>query len=118
VIRLGKNSKSCILKNIHSPTPMDIRKDYLHNANLANRFSLGQMQSYISSLQNQNKWWVLREGLTVDQLVLVGDAEVVACRGVYRLERFHCLYPQNRKGKEIISRATVAVLAKNAVVRK
>ena len=48
------------------------------------------------------------------QLVLVGDAEDIAKRGLYRLGRIHCLHPQIRKGKEIVRRATVAVLANHS----
>ena len=55
------------------------------------------------------------KNLTVGQLVLVGDAEDVTYRGAYRLGRIHSLHPHIRRGKEIIRRATVAVLAKNTV---
>ena len=36
-------------------------------------------------------------------------------QGAYRLGRIHSLHPHIRRGKEIIRRATVAVLAKNTV---
>ena len=49
------------------------------------------------------------------QLVLVGDAEYVTYRGAYRLRWIHSLHPHIRRGKEIIRRATVAVIAKNTV---
>ena len=49
------------------------------------------------------------------QLVLVGDAEDVTYKGAYRLGRIHSLRPHKRRGKEIIRRANVAVLAKNTV---
>ena len=53
-----------------------------------------------------------REGKSYPgQLMLVGDAEDIAKRGLYRLGRIHCLHPQMRKGKEIVRRATEAVLA-------
>ena len=91
----------------------DLCRDYLYNSNLAHRFWLGWMQSYLPSLQGRNKWRVLQKNLSVGQLVLVGDAEDVTYRGAYRLGRIHSLHPHIRRGKEIIRRATVAVLAKN-----
>ena len=72
------------------------------------------MEGYLPCLQGRNKWRTLRENLEVGQLVLVGDAEDLSKRGVYRLGRFHCLHPQLHAGKEIVRRATVAVLKKNA----
>ena len=70
------------------------------------------MQSYLPSLQGRNKWRTLKDNLVPGQLVLVGDAVDIAHRGAYRLGRIHCLPPQIRKGKEIVRRATVAVIAK------
>ena len=93
----------------------DLHRDYLYNSNLAHRLWLGWMQSYLPSLQGRNKWRFLQKNLTVGQLVLVGDAEDVTYRGAYRLGRIHSLHPHIRRGKEIIRRATVAVLAKNTV---
>ena len=52
------------------------------------------------------------DNLVPGQLVLVGDAEDIAHKGAYRLGRIHCLHPQIRKGKEIVRKATVAVIAK------
>ena len=34
--------------------------------------------------------------------------------GLYRLVRIHCLHPQIRKGKEIVRRATMAVMANHS----
>ena len=42
----------------------------------------------------------------------MGDSEVLSHRGAYRLGRVEKLHPQIRKGKEIVRRATVAVLSK------
>ena len=42
--------------------------------------------------------------------MLVGDANDIAKRGHYRLGRIHKVHPQIRKGREIVRRATVAVL--------
>ena len=79
---------------------------------MAHRFWLSWMQSYLPSLQGRNKWRTLKDNLVPGQLVLVGDAEDIAHRGAYRLGRIHCLHPQIRKGKEIVRRDTVAVIAK------
>ena len=56
----------------------------------------------------------MRPNLVPGQLVLVGDAEDLAHKGAYRLGRVHYLHPQIRRGKEIVRRATVAVLAKKS----
>ena len=42
------------------------------------------------------------------------DSVDFAKRGAYRIGRIHCLHPQIRNGREIVRRATVAVLAKNS----
>ena len=55
------------------------------------------------------------ENLTVEQLVLVGDAKDVTYRGAYRLGWIHSLHLHICRGKEIIRLATVAVLAKNTI---
>ena len=69
------------------------------------------MKSHLPpSLQGRNKWRTLQTNLEPGQLVLVGDAENLASKGAYRLGRIHSLHPQLRKGKEIVRRATVAVL--------
>ena len=49
------------------------------------------------------------------QLVLVGNAEDLCYRGAYRLGRMHCLPPQTCKGKQMVRRATIAVLRKASV---
>ena len=51
-----------------------------------------------------------RENLSVGQLVVVGDAQNFSKRGVYRLGRVHRIHPQKRKGREIVRKATTAVL--------
>jgi len=47
---------------------------------------------------------------TDGQLVLVGDATDISNGGIYRLGRIHCVHPPMRNGKEIVRRATVALL--------
>ena len=44
------------------------------------------------------------------QLVLVGGPNAISKRGSYRLKRIQAVHPQIRLGKEIVKRATVAVL--------
>ena len=51
-----------------------------------------------------------QENLFVGQLVLVGDADNISKRGAYRLGRVHRVYLQMYKGREIVRRATIAVL--------
>ena len=120
---LAPISPSSFLRQELAPnTPMGecddtggLRRDYLYNSTLAHRFWLGWMQSYLLSLQGRNKWRILQKNLTVGQLVLVKDAENVTYRNTYRLERIHSLHQHVLRGKEIIRRATVDVLAKNTV---
>ena len=57
---------------------------------------------------------VTRENRKPGQLVLVGDAEDLSYRGDYRLDRIERLHPQIRNGKELVRRATVAVLGKGS----
>ena len=90
----------------------DLRNDYLYNATLARKFWASWMKGYLPTLQGRSKWRTLRENLSVGQLVLVGDAEDLSKRGAYRLGRVHCVHPQIRKGREIVRRATIAVLSK------
>ena len=92
----------------------DLRKDFLNNVTLAHRFCLLWRKSYVTSLQGRNKWRTMRPNLVPGQLVLVGDAEDLAHKGAYRLGRVHSLHPQIRRGKEIVWRATIAVLAKKS----
>ena len=88
----------------------DLRRDYLYNSTLAHKFWLAWMQGYLPTLQGRSKWRVNRDNLKIGQLVLVGDAEDLAKRGVYRLGRIYAVHPQIRQGKEIVRRATVAIL--------
>ena len=119
---LSPLTPSCFLGQHLSPnTPLggyhdkgDLRKDYIYNATLAHRFWLSWIKSYIPTLQARNKWRTLGSNLVPGQLVLVGDAEDLSRKGAYRLVRIHCLHPQIRIGKEIVRRATVAVIAKNS----
>jgi len=48
----------------------------------------------------------------------VADAEDISGRGAYRLGIIHCLHPQIRQGKEVVRRAIVAVMGKNATGEK
>ena len=90
----------------------DLRRDYMYNSTLAHQFRLIWIKGYLTSLQGRKKWRAVKENVYPGQLMLVGDAEDIAKRGLYRLGRIHCLHPQIRKGKEIVRRATVvAVLA-------
>ena len=68
------------------------------------------MQGYLPTLQDRSKWRVHRDNFEHGQLVLEGDAEDLAKRGVYRLGRIHAVHPQIRQGKKIVCRATIAVL--------
>ena len=65
-------------------------------------------------VQGRSKWRVACQNLAEGQLVLVGNAEDTSKRGTYRLGRVHCVYPQLRRGKEIVRRATIAVLKNSA----
>ena len=68
------------------------------------------MQGYLPTLQGRNKWRVTRNNISTGQLVLVGDAGDISSRGAYRLGGVHRVHPQWRNGKELVRRATVAVL--------
>ena len=92
----------------------DLRRDYLYNTTLAHQFWLSWAKSYLINLQGRGKWRAVRENLYPGQLVLVGDTEDIAKRGAYRIGRIHRVHPQIRKGREIVRRATVAVLAKTS----
>ena len=46
--------------------------------------------------------------------MLVGDAVDLTHKGAYRLGCIHCLLPQKSKEKDIVRRATVAVIARGA----
>ena len=86
----------------------------MYNSTLAHQFCLIWIKSYLTSLQDRKKWRVVKENLYPGLLVLVRDADDFAKRALYRLGRIHCLHPQIRKGKEIVRRATVAVLANHS----
>ena len=88
----------------------DLRRDFLYNTTLAHKFWLCWMQGYLSIQQGRNKWRVARNNICTGQLVLVGDAEDISRRWADRLGRVFRVHPQWRKGKELIRRATVAVL--------
>ena len=88
----------------------DLRRDFTYNATLAHKFWLSWVKGYLPTLQGRGKWRVTRENLAPGQLVLVGDASDFSKRGAYRLGRIHAVHPQIRKGKEVVRRATVAVL--------
>ena len=88
----------------------DLRKHFTYNSTLAHRFWLSWIKGYLPTLQGWSKWRVARENVTPGQLVLVGDASDISKRGTYRLGRIHAVYPQTRKGREFVRRATVAVL--------
>ena len=92
------------------PDRGDLRREFVYNFTLAHKFRLRWVKGYFSTLQGQGKWRVTRENLAPGQLVLVGDAPDISKRGTYRLGRIRAVHPQVRKGKEIVSRDTVAVL--------
>ena len=92
----------------------DLRRDYAYNSTLAHQFWLSWIKGYVTSLQGRKKWRATRENLFPGQLVLVGDSEDICKRGSYRIGRIHSVHPQFRNGKEIVRRATVAVIAKNS----
>ena len=73
----------------------DLRRDYPYNSTLAHQFWLSWAKSYLINLQGHGKWRTIRDG-------------------AYRIGRIHCLHPQIRNGREIVRRATVAVIAKNS----
>ena len=76
---------------------------------MAHKFWLLWIKGYLPTLQGRSKWRVQRDNLEPGLLVLVGDAEDLAKRGVYRLGRIHAVHPQIRQGKKIVRRATIAV---------
>ena len=88
----------------------DLRRDYHYNATLAHKSSKCWIKGCLPTLQGRNKWRVTQKNLFVGQLVLVGDADNISKRGAYRLGRVHRVYPQTYKGREIVCRATTAVL--------
>ena len=93
----------------------DLRRDYTFNSTLAHRFWLQWMKGYLPTLQGRNKWKTLQKNLVRGQLVLVGDCENLSGRGAYHLGRVHRLHPQIQQGREVVRRATIAVLDKTSV---
>ena len=90
----------------------DLKWDYTYNATLAHKFWLSWAKRYFTNLQGRKKWRTCKENLYPGQLVLVGDSEDITKRGAFRLGRIHLVHPQIRNGRELVRRATVAVLAK------
>ena len=66
----------------------DLRRDYLYNATLAQRFWESWSKGYFSTLQKRGKWRISRENLSPGQLVLVGDADNFSRRGVLSLRSY------------------------------
>ena len=50
----------------------------------------------------------MAQNLTPGQLVILTSMEDISKRGKYQLGRVHEVIPQNRNGKEIVSRVKVA----------
>ena len=71
-------------------------------------------KSLLAQFAGTKKWRTLSNNVVPGQLVLVGGADDIAGRGSYRLGRIHPLHPQTRRGKEIVRRATIAVMGNNA----
>ena len=88
----------------------DLGRDYTYNVKLAHRFWLSWVKGYLPTLQGRGKWRSVRENLLPGQLVLVGGFEDICKRGRYRLGRIHAVHPQTRQERDIVRRATVAVL--------
>ena len=86
---LSPITPSCFLGQHLSPTtPLcafhekgDLRRDFIYNSTLADKFWLSWMKSYLPTLQGRNKWRTLQTNLVRGQLVLLGDAEDICCRG-------------------------------------
>ena len=93
----------------------DLRRDYTYNATLAHKFWLSWAKGYLTNLQGRKKWRTCKENLYPGQLVLVGGSEDISKRGAYRLGHIHVVHPLIRNGRELVRRATVALLAKGSV---
>ena len=92
----------------------DLRRDYLYNATLTQKFRGSWSKGYLPTLQRERvKWKISWENLSPGQLVLVGDADDFSKRGSFCLGRNHCVHPQFWHGKEYVRRATVAVLKRD-----
>ena len=115
---LSPLSPSCFLGQRLAPyTPLstfhhsgDLRRDYLYNASLAHTFWLSWAKGYLPTLQGRGKLRNIKNNLSPSQLVLVGGSEDTCKRGVYRLGRIHAVHPQTHQERDIVRRATVAVL--------
>ena len=83
----------------------DLRRDYLYNVTLANKFWDSWFKGNLPTLQGRGKWRAACQNLAEGQLVLVGNAEDTNKRGTYRLGGVHCVHSQQRRGKEIVRRA-------------
>ena len=88
----------------------DLRRDYQFNVHLDHKFGISWMKRYLPTIQGRTKWRIARQNLSSGRLVLVGDAYDIAKRGHYCLGRIQQIHPQIRKGREIVRRATLAVL--------
>ena len=88
----------------------DLKRDYVYNVTLAQKFWQNWIEGYLPTLQGRSKWREIRQNLISGLLVLVADAKDICKRGTYRLGRIQSVHPQVRNGKEIVRRATVAVL--------
>ena len=71
----------------------DLRRDYLYNVTLANKFWKSWFKGYLSTWQDSVKWRVACQNLAEGQLVLVGNAEVTNKRGTYGWEESIVLIP-------------------------
>ena len=85
-------------------------QDYQFNVHMAHQFWIYWIKKYLPTLQGRAKWRIARQNLSTGQSVLLGDANDIAKCGNYRLRRINQIHTQIRKGKEIVRRATVAVL--------
>jgi len=59
----------------------DLRRDYVYNATLAQRFWLTWLRGYLPCLHGRNKWRTIWDNLVVGQLVLIGDVEELRKNG-------------------------------------
>ena len=88
----------------------DLCRDFRYNMTLANKFWLSWFKGYLPTLQGRGKWRTVKENIGPGQLVLVEDAPDIGNRDTYRIGRIHKVHPILRNGKEIVRRATVAVI--------
>ena len=71
----------------------DLRRDYLYNVILANKFWKFWCKDYLPTLQGRGKWRVACQNLAEGQLVLVENAKDTNKHGTYPLRRVHCVHP-------------------------